>query len=235
MKNTHSNANTLSYDFNVDFALDKQFIRHNFDRGELRINRETGEITLIIRWKYTWEKRWDAKNDWSDAEKNKFHINVNTMIDQVWNNKISFSVSGKSDFAKKFRGKKLPFSIEIIKIDENKHWDVYVFKIDNENPSSFRGSKIIWDARYIELDSKDMIAVTKCLDSTNICRKQKGLAHELGHVIGYLVDEYNTGGSDPSGLMSIGMELRPRYMIPVTTNLNEMIYDTKFSIKEVLK
>lgn len=76
---------------------------------------------------------------------------------------------------------------------------------------------------------------TKCLDSSNSYRKQIGLAHEPGHVIDYLIDEYNTGDSDPSALMSIGLELRPRYMILVTTNLNKMIYDTKPSIKEVLK
>lgn len=76
---------------------------------------------------------------------------------------------------------------------------------------------------------------TKYLDSSNISRKQKGLAHELGHVIGYLVDEYQTGNSDPSALMSIGMELRPRYLTAVVENLNKMIYDTNFQIKDVIK
>ncbi|MBW9353904.1 hypothetical protein FHD02_20225 [Citrobacter sp. EC_71] len=235
MKNTYSNANTLSYDFNVDFALDKQFIRHNFNRGELRINRETGGIILVIRWEYIWIKRWDAKNDWTNTEKDMFHANVNAIISQVWNDKISFSVSGKSDFAKKFRGKKLPFNIQIIQVERNEHWRVYTYKIDNSNPDSFFRSSVSWKSGHIYIDSKDNVMETKYLDSSNISRKQKGLAHELGHVIGYLVDEYQTGNSDPSALMSIGMELRPRYLTAVVENLNKMIYDTNFQIKDVIK
>ncbi|HCD2003021.1 TPA: hypothetical protein NBJ18_005093, partial [Citrobacter farmeri] len=62
-----------AYDAYYDIILDARYIRDNDSWGDLRIDRETGAITLLLRWKYNWIKRWDAKNDWADIEKKSFH------------------------------------------------------------------------------------------------------------------------------------------------------------------
>ena len=233
-----------AYDAYYDIILDARYIRDNDSWGDLRIDRETGAITLLLRWKYNWIKRWDAKNDWADIEKKSFHGNVILAINKVWNNKILFSVSGKSDFAMKFKGASLPFTIEIVQTNQRGYWNVVVFKINNDVPNSFHQSKIIWGSRYVELDSKDLIAAVKCLGVSNICRPQIGLVHEFGHIIGYLAEEYYSDDADKaitpfswdaSALMSIGMELRARYMQHVIERLNRIVPGANFFVKSVKK
>ncbi|EFJ1934576.1 hypothetical protein [Escherichia coli] len=244
MGNSHDEAIQQAYDAYDDLMLDKRYLRDNDAWGDLRIDRENGAISLLLRWKYNWIKRWDAKTDWTDLEKNAFHRKVIFVINQTWNNKIFLSVSGKSEFASKFNGKDLSFSIEIIQTDRHGYWDVVVFKIDNDDPNSFRQSSIVWNSRYVELDSKDIVAAAKCLGSSKVCHEQIGLSHELGHIIGYLADEYYSDDADKattpfsgdaSALMNIGMELRSRYMRNVIERLNRMVPGSNFFVKSVKK
>lgn len=244
MNNSRGEAIQQAYDAYDDLMLDMKYIRDDDVWGDLRIDRETGSVTLLLRWKYNWIKRWDAKRDWTDIEKKAFHGNVIFVINQVWNDSILFSVSGKPEFAKKFNGKSLPFTIEIVQTELRNYWNVVVFKIDNADPNSFHQSKVIWNSRYIEIDSKDLVAAIKCLGSSNICHGQIGLAHELGHIIGYLADEYYSEdsdkvitpySSDATALMSVGMELRARYMEHIIERLNRMIPGANFFVKNVKK
>ncbi|EOX6046166.1 TPA: hypothetical protein ACIYM8_004731 [Escherichia coli] len=119
-----------------------------------------------------------------------------------------------------------------------------MFKIDNDDPNSFRQSSIVWNSRYVELDSKDIVAAAKCLGSSKVCHEQIGLSHELGHIIGYLADEYYSDDADKattpfsgdaSALMNIGMELRSRYMGNVIERLNRMVPGSNFFVKSVKK
>lgn len=242
MSEQHRNAEISYINFSNDTVLDQQYIRDNDARGELRIDRMTGAITLLLRWKYRWMKRWDVKNDWTDVEKEYFHVNFNFAISKVWNDRIFISVTGTSDLAKKFIGRSLPFSIEIIQVNYDEHWNVVVFKLNNNDPNSFNKSYILWNSRYIELDSKDTVFATKCLGSSKICRQQLGAAHELGHVIGYPLDEYYSEDSDKSitphssdadALMNIGMELRTRYMQNIIERLNRVNPGSIFSVKSI--
>ena len=76
MGNSHDEAIPQAYDAYDDLMLDKRYIRDNDAWGDLRIDRENGAISLLLRWKYNWIKRWDAKADWTDMEKNAFHGKV---------------------------------------------------------------------------------------------------------------------------------------------------------------
>ncbi|MFU0448604.1 hypothetical protein DBY68_022225 [Pseudocitrobacter sp. RIT415] len=73
--------------------------------GKARINFVTGDIVLEIRWKYTWLKDDNVSNDWTLTEKSKFISSVHAIVCHEWNGKIFYSVSGDSDFSKKFQGK----------------------------------------------------------------------------------------------------------------------------------
>ena len=72
MGDSHDEAIQQAYDAYDDLMLDKRYIRANDAWGDLRIDRENGAISLLLRWKYNWIKRWDAKTDWTDMEKKPF-------------------------------------------------------------------------------------------------------------------------------------------------------------------
>lgn len=215
------------------------FFIHDTLIGEVVISSVTGVIWLRIRWKYTWLKDGDVRYDWTAKEKSLFISNVYLAVSYEWNEKILFSVSGTSDFAKKFQGKRLPFYIEIIPVDNQEHWNVTVLKI---TPGSFARSNVSWKNKSIHLDSEDVVAVEKCLENhPRICRSQIGVTHEMGHLI-LAGDEYYDSESKESlspyswgvdAIMNIGMELRGRYLETVTAELNIIIPDAYFSLVSV--
>lgn len=104
MDNSRNEAIQQAYEDYDDLILDQRYIRKNYDEGELRIDRETGTITLLLRWKYFWAKRDNVKSDWTVLEKLHFSTMADSAIRQVWNGKTFFSVSDHSDFARKFSG-----------------------------------------------------------------------------------------------------------------------------------
>ena len=234
-----------AYDTNAAIILDQKYIRNNYDEGELRVDRETGEITLLLRWRFNWIRESNVINDWTELEKTHFVLMAYSVIRQVWNGKVSFSVSGYSDFAKKFSGKKLPFKIEIIPVNRNWHWWVNVHKI---NPGDYIETFVYHAFRTIQLKIRDISGVYLCDNGdVDICESgQIQIAHEVGHVVGWLgtdisgnKDEYYGSekerrerlpdSSDIHALMNIGMGLRPRYLKTVTKRLSEMFSDAVFS------
>lgn len=172
--------------------------------------------------------------------------------------KIFFSVSGGSDFARKFQGQKLPFSINIIPVNSNSHWSVNTTKVNSDVD---RVTFVSWKDKFIQLDSNDVIAVYKCTGMLQIdCRYQTSVSHEIGHLI-LADDEYiqppddfdssylnledsnglsfndplSTAGSiysrDVDGLMNVGMELRERYVKYLDATLSVMIPETFFLLR----
>lgn len=223
--------------------IDGEFIKNDYgDRGEFVINSETGAISLLLKCKYTWVKNSDVKDDWTFIEKSLFIINVYTTVCSEWNGKIFFSVSGTSDFARKFQGKPLPFDIQMIPVNHGEHCDVTALKV---RPGDDVRTYVIWGSRILHIDSEDVVAVRKCLDpAQTVCSNQINVPHEIGHMIGYLDDEYalDKSGkattayrSDAAALMNIGMELRSRYLEHVNTFLNVIIPDTYFTVMSVDK
>ncbi len=258
----------IQYDPNSELAkyfvkteVDGPYIRHDTDSVEYVINSETGEIILRSRWKYAWLKDYNVKDDWTLTEKSLFISKVSMAISDSWNGKIVYSVSGYSDFTKKFQGRQFPLRIEIIPVDHNEHWNVTVTKV---NPDVDRTTFVQSGTRFIQLDSNDVVAVERCTGQLQVdCRSQVAVSHEFGHVI-FNDDEYiqphlpaafNSGylhlnrsgnvqfkdsdtvenlyGWDADGLMSVGTELRERYLRGVTVDLNIIMPDTYFHITSV--
>ena len=88
MGDSHDEAIQQAYDAYDDLMLDKRYIRDNDAQGDLRIDRENGAISLLLRWKYNWIKRWDAKLIGQIWKKKAFHGKVIFVINQTWNNKV---------------------------------------------------------------------------------------------------------------------------------------------------
>lgn len=246
MGNSRDEAIQQAYDTYDSLILDKQYIRKNYDEGELRIDRETGVITLLLRWKYFWAKKDNVKRDWTELEKSHFSTMADSAIRQVWNGKALFSVSGYSDFARKFSGKKLSFGIEIIPVNRNQHWWVTVYKVNSDD---FEETYVWHYQRSIQFEIKDIEYSHLCdYGKEKICIDgQIGVPHEVGHIMGWLGSEMSENNdeyydnekerkerlpnsSDVHALMNIGMELRPRYFKTVIKRLNEMFANTTFSL-----
>lgn len=235
--------------YNPDSPLAKDYAKTEFIGtdfiqetllGEVLISSVTGTIWLRIRWKYTWLKDGDVKDDWTPEEKSLFITNAYMAVCYERNGRVFYSVSGTSDFAKKFQGKKLPFYIEILPVESNAHWNVTVTKL---NPGVDGYTFVRWADKFIQLDSNDVVAVERCLGKLqDICRSRSSVPHEIGHLL-LLDDEYYNDdesdkvdkiyGEDADGLMNIGAELRPRYLEHVSVQLNAIIPDTHFSLMSV--
>lgn len=230
-------------EFFVKTEIVGSFFIHKCRLGEFVISAVTGDISLRIRWKYTWLNHSDVKYNWTLVDKTQYITNVYMAVCKQWNGKILYCTSGTSDFAKRFQGKKLSFRIEIIPVDKYPDWNVTVIKPDlnEENKMTF----VRWRTKFIQLYSTDTVAVRKCLGLKQaICRYQSNVEHEVGHLIEandeyYQDDESDKAdklfGDDASALMNIGMELRERYLNSVNTMLNVIIPDTYFSLVSVTK
>ncbi|EBX1354252.1 hypothetical protein DQ806_14455 [Salmonella enterica subsp. enterica serovar Okatie] len=222
-------------------VLDRNYIRNDSERGEIILDKNLGVITLLLRWKYMWIKSADVNNDWTELDKIRFMTRVNFCVCHEWNGKIYFSVSGDSEFAKKFQGKKLPFNIQIIPVWQKEHWNVEVLKIPPQGDDG--RPYVIWKRRLAHFYFKDTSSAEKCNpgNPSDCGHFQVNIPHEVGHMLA-LDDEYELDGSgkplskykpDTAALMNIGMELRTRYLDYMNIMMNAVYPSTKFSVMSV--
>lgn len=166
-------------------------------------------------------------------EKAIFMRSVYLSVQQAWNGKITYSVSGESEFAKKFQGEALPFDVRIIPVSQNEDWLVIATKV---LPGADLRTYVDFKNSTIHVDSADLEKVAKCFNCNNTV--QINIPHEAGHVLGYLDDDYDSSSpyvGDVSGLMNMGMELRERYLKNSTITLNVIMPDTNFTLLSVTK
>lgn len=223
---------------------DGKYIRMNTEHGEYILNSDTGDITLLMRWKFTWVNQNNVGYDWTYLDELRFIYESFAAICYGWNDKIFFSVSGGSDFADKFKGKRLPFSINVIPVHQKEHWNVDVLRTV---PGNDDGRPYVnWKNRFAHFYFKDTSLSEKCApENQSICGfHQVNIVHEIGHIIGYLEDEYELDKSgkpvskykpDTAALMNVGVELRDRYLDSVCIRLNLVYPSTTFAIVSVKK
>lgn len=230
----------IKYDKNSPLAkfyaktdVDGDIITYPDDRMTYLLNQNTGSITVLLKWKYEWYKDITVKDDWTVWEKAVFMRAVYLSVQQEWNEKITYSVSGASDFAKKFQGKSLPFDVRVIPVYQNEDWQVIATKV---LPGADLRTYVDFQSSTLHIDSADLEAVAKCFNCNNTL--QVNIPHEVGHLLGYFDDDYKSSSpyvGDVSGLMNVGMELRERYLDYSTIMLNVMMPDTTFTLLKVIK
>lgn len=197
----------------------------NTTRMDLHI--EEGRNTILIRqkWRYIWSNASGVKN-WTGSEKSSFHSKIDSLVWNIWGNEYFLKSKGNSDFAKRNNKKKWDVNFDIEWVNSGEHWQVHAKKV-----KSFHRSYVNWTNREIHLDSLDNTA--RKIPRGGNDYFQTPTAHEFGHAIGYLHDEYQKNSpyhSDSASLMNIGSELRDRHVDYILKLLNTMIPDTKFSM-----
>ncbi|EPK7286156.1 hypothetical protein [Citrobacter farmeri] len=230
----------IKYDKNSPLAeyyakteVDGDIISYHDDRITYLLNQSAGTITAVIRWKYEWYKDQTVTDDWTVWEKAVFMRAVYLSTQQEWNGKITYSVSGESEFAKKFKEKPLPFDVRIVPVSQNEDWQVIATKV---LPGADLRTYVDFKASTVHIDSADLEKVAKCTNCNNTL--QVNIPHEVGHVLGYIDDDYDSSSpyvGDISGLMNVGMELRERYLESSTITLNVILPDTTFTLLRVNK
>lgn len=230
----------LKYDVNDPRAkyfaktdVSTNIISHPDDRRTYLLNQDTGSITVLIKWKYEWYKDNTVKDDWFIWEKAYFMRAVYLSVQQAWNGKITYAVSGESDFAKKFKGEALPFDVRVIPVYQNEDWLVVATKV---LPGADLRTYVDFKSGTVNIDSADLESVAKCFNCDNTL--QINVPHEVGHLLGYINDDYKASSpyvGDVSGLMNMGMELRERYLEDSTVTLNVIMPDTHFTLLNVIK
>lgn len=225
--------NDLLAEYYAKTDIDGEVITHKDDRMTYLLNKNTGSISVVIKWKYEWYKDNTVTEDWTVLEKTIFMRSVYLSVQQAWNGKITYSVSGDSEFAKKFQGKALAFDVRIIPVSQNEDWLVIATKV---LPGADLRTYVDFKNSTVHVDSADLEKVAKCFNCNNTV--QINIPHEAGHVLGYLDDDYDSSSpyvGDVSGLMNMGMELRERYLKNSTIRLNVIMPDTNFTLLSVTK
>jgi len=214
-------------------------IVHDFDWGVIDIIVHEKRIFFQQRWRYTWEKT-AGQTDWDLDQKRKFHTEVDKQIWASWSNRVKLSVTGTSDFAKKFATTKLPMNLDIRWVLRDEHWDVTAVKND---PADMPHNYVQWDARKIKLHTSKLKSYSACTNgSPKVCTAGfKSVPHEAGHAFGNSStlgrgDEYASTSphlADTGSILNIGTELRKRHFRTILEEMNKMIPDTTFAVHQV--
>jgi hypothetical protein len=230
----------------------------NTNHGKIYIHLTEGWISFHQRWRYnftldqTFGKHPAKASPWTDGEQRDFHYAAKSLIWTSWNSQtmlpgvsdpmtqqivdllnkhqgISFSVSGKGDFAQKFAGRQLPIKFDVLISPKHPHFNVNVKKMlpGNKFVSNVTGSTI--NLKKIDTESHSVQQSCNGATSSDFVT----LPHEFGHAIGYDPDEYKCGAvnrADSDSLMNIGKEIRPRHLRFIKDQLNTMLKDVKFNL-----
>lgn len=201
------------------------------------VDTSDGKIVLLQRWQYNWLVAAGSTQRWTLSEKRNFHERADCEIWAAWSNRAFLSVSGASDFAKRFSGRMVPVYVDVRWVLTKPHWTVNVTKVE---PGQFSRNRTSWWDRIINLDSNDLTVRTRCIGppKQKICGDQMPVAHEFGHALGNTADfgrgdEYTASsshGADIQSIMNRGTELRTRHFDALLTELNALIADTAFSV-----
>jgi hypothetical protein len=209
------------------------------DWGTIDIVEHESRVFFQQRWGYTWEVNVPMA-PWTLAEKRAFHAQVDRQIWASWSNKVKLSVSGTSNFARRFGRTKLPMNLDVRWVTKDEQWKVTAWRVwDND----FQRGSIDWATRTVTLYANDMSPRQACTSATPaVCTNGfRTVPHEFGHAIGNSAalgrgDEYNAGSAhlaDTTSIMNIGTQLRQRHFATILEEMNKMIPNTTFTVAQV--
>jgi hypothetical protein len=196
-------------------------------RADIDLNTATGQIFSAQKWKYIWRVSPNMPA-WTLREKQFFHRRADLMVWNIWSNRAVFSVTGNSDFAKRFSGKNLPVNFDVNWVLADAHWVVYAIKVPAGDLT--HNTRVEWATKEIFLCTEDFSTTSH---SGGV------IAHEFGHSMGntYVLnrgDEYkpiSPHHGDSTSVMNVGKVLRTRHFRTMIEEMNLMIPNTTFSVK----
>lgn len=201
-------------------------VKRNTDWCLLDIDTEVGRVFFQQRWTYQWISP-PGQTKWTYPEKLRFHTRADKMIWGVWSNRVTLIAQGTSEFAKKFKGKRIPINLDAKWELSKPHWTVEVRKV----PKGFMDhpTRVEWHQRRIFL----------CTEDFETDRHAGGIVpHEFGHSIGNSWvfkrgDEYKKSSphfADKASVINVGRQLRSRHFRTMLPELDAMIPGTKFKV-----
>lgn len=212
------------------------------------LDTRDGVVFLQLRWQYFWAVQASLPA-WTLQEKRKFHNSADRAIWASWSYRVALNVAGSSTFARAFATRPVTINLDVRWVTTNPQWTVTVTKIPAGTVAT---SSVQWTARTITLDSNDVLARERCHQAAGppatpggalplVCYRQTPVAHEFGHAAGNTVllsrgDEYHAGHSheaDADSMMNIGNGLRNRHFDTIVDELNQMVPNTTFSVRQI--
>ena len=189
---------------------------------DIRIDEELKKVIIEQRWNVSW-KNLPGTEKWTEKEKKHFTKKIQRIVNHSWGNAFKLKVTGLSSFARAHKRDKIQVDFNISHSVVNSHWSVKAIKI---LPGFYHRSYTYWVDRKIELYQTDVKLELKPAGF-----RQRVVAHEIGHTIGILYDDYDEDSKyyeDKRSIMSNGMAVRRRHFDFILTELNNMIPETVF-------
>lgn len=126
------------------------------------IDTMSGNILVSERWRSVWFAQSGA-DAWTVQEQQRFHRLADRAIWSTWSAKAVLSVTGSTDFARRFVHRPLPLNLDIKKVVSGAHWTIEVTKV---KPGSPPIGETFWNRRMMRLNSDDYQETTNhALDS----------------------------------------------------------------------
>jgi hypothetical protein len=197
-----------------------------------------GRVFIQEDWFYNWNLWPGVTTGWTYPEKKATHSRIDNQIWGAWSNRIKLGVTGTSDFAKRFKGKKIPVNFDVRwDIKPPSHWTVTVWKMPpGATPTGTHRSFVDHANHKIELNTADIAPRGAGNDAGASTSKFITSPHEYGHTLGpptsFPGDEYTTGATnlaDTNSMMNIGQQLRRRHLVEIIKVLNKLIPGTTFN------
>ena len=189
---------------------------------DVTIDENLKQVLVEQRWRIFWSYG-PGSTRWTDQEKREFMVKVKIILNSTWGKAFKVHMDGKSEFARKHSLDTLPVRFKIYPTTAEGHWKVLANKV---LPKYENRSYTTWGSRTIELYQDNVESVKKTSGD-----RQYVVAHEIGHTLGNLEDEYEKESShfyDKPSIMSNGMFIRRRHFDFILSELNTLIPKTHF-------
>lgn len=195
-------------------------------------NRNT--IVIRQRWKYNWLTKGQV-SPWNYVEKRDWHHKADTLVWKTWGKGyIALAVSlDNTHTNKSFHRKEFKVEFDIEWVLNNEQWLANVTKAPAG--TKYR-SNVDTTNRIVNVLSSDVQRTQ--IDPSLPDVKFNVFNHEYGHTF-YFKDDYGKRygntidgpySDDIRGIMTIGEELRTRYVRDIKSILNDMVPQVSFSL-----
>ena len=209
------------------------FDRIHTSRMDIKWDFNSHNILVVQKWYFKFTKTIEA-DSWTESEKDNFIKMTHNLIAMYWNlipgTYLTLKDNPKVKHSISIIIRSVTNDIDHNILSERAHWRVNVIKyVHNKNDTVWQNSRQVpitdidssglrnlvnWPNRLIQL-RHNAISGTPIIDAPTPM-SQIGIVHELGHALGYDIDEYRTENrarfrNDDASVMAFGHTIRERH------------------------